>query len=303
MNYKIVYHLLPWEIDYALLTYTQFKKSKYHLTEDDTIEISACLNLSSYLIDWDNSKLPKQFFIDKFNQLSNLLVDYKYTPKIYDGDELYGHLDFQRESVSKEVDYYISLCPDMYFSEYLLTYLITSSKKVPNKYFVITPEINKLWDGTWDEISNENVEATYDTWNQVDIYDVRYNSKVSEQDIELNETQKSKWAGWFDLYSKSFFEELCPIQDDWKGYGPHDWYSLMITEHVKEQGVDFQQWVLRGESIFEYSVGPLLDGGFSKYYKDLLTLKEIPNQREIFESNMKEYLNRGVAKLKEKNII
>jgi hypothetical protein len=94
MNYKIIYHLMPWEIDYALLTYTQLKKSKYHLTEDDTIEISACLNLSSYLIDWDNSKLPKQFFIDKFNQLSNLLVDYKYTPKIYDGDELYGHLDF-----------------------------------------------------------------------------------------------------------------------------------------------------------------------------------------------------------------
>jgi hypothetical protein len=50
----------------------------------------------------------------------------------------------------------------------------------------------------------------------------------------------------------------------------------MITEHVKEQGVDFQQWVLRGESIFEYSVGPLLDGGFSKYYKDLLTIKDVP---------------------------
>ena len=197
----------------------------------------------------------------------------------------------------------MNVCPDMYFSEYLLTYLISSSKKVPNKYFVITPEINKLWDGTWDEISNENVEATYDTWNQVDIYDVRYNSKVSEQDIELNETQKSKWAGWFDLYSKSFFEELCPIQDNWKGYGPHDWYSLMITEYVKQQGVDFQQWVLRGESIFEYSVGPLLDGGFSKYYKDLLIINDVPNQREVFESKMKEYLDRGLGKLKEKNII
>jgi hypothetical protein len=150
MNYKIIYHLMPWEIDYALLTYTQLKKSKYHLTEDDTIEISACLNLSSYLINWDSSKLPKQFFIDKFNQLSNLLIDYKYTPKIYDGDELYGHLDFQRESVSPEVDFYMNICPDMYFSEYLLTYLISSSKQVPNKYFVITPEINKLWDGTWD---------------------------------------------------------------------------------------------------------------------------------------------------------
>jgi hypothetical protein len=100
MNYKIISHLMPWEIDYAHLMFTQLKKSKYHLTEDDNIEIEVCLNLTSYLINWNDSKLPKQFFIDKFNQLSNLLVDYKYTPKIYDGDELYGHLDFQRESVS-----------------------------------------------------------------------------------------------------------------------------------------------------------------------------------------------------------
>ena len=149
---------MPWEIDYSMLSFTQFKKSKYHLTEDDTIEVSACLNLSSYLIDWENSKLPKQFFIDKFNQLSKLLVDYKYTPKIYDGDELYGHLDFQRESVSKEVDFYINVCPDMYFSEYLLSYLISASKQAPNKYFVITPEINKLWDGTWDEISKKTLK-------------------------------------------------------------------------------------------------------------------------------------------------
>ena len=56
MNYKVIYHLMPWEVDYLLLSFTQFKKSKDHLTENDNIEISVCLNLSSYLIDWDNSK-------------------------------------------------------------------------------------------------------------------------------------------------------------------------------------------------------------------------------------------------------
>ncbi len=57
---------MPWEIDYALLTFTQLKKSKYHLPDNVNITIDSALNLSSYLIDWDESKLPKEFFIEKF---------------------------------------------------------------------------------------------------------------------------------------------------------------------------------------------------------------------------------------------
>jgi hypothetical protein len=77
----------------------------------------------------------------------------------------------------------------------------------------------------------------------------------------------------------------------------------MLTEHIKSQGVDFQQYILRGQTIFEYSVGPLKNGGFSKYYKDLLILNIIPNQREQFELKMQEYLQRGIQQLKNKNIL
>jgi hypothetical protein len=73
---------------------------------------------------------------------------------------------------------------------------------------LLHPEIINYGMDTWDEISNSKFEATYDTWNKVDIYDIRYNSKVSEKDIELNETKKSKWAGWFDLYSKSIMKNF-----------------------------------------------------------------------------------------------
>ena len=85
MNIKITYHIMPWEIDYALLTFTQLKKSKYHLSEGTNIIIDSVLNLSSYTIDWNKSKLPKEFFIEKYNQISNLLIDYTHNQKIYDG--------------------------------------------------------------------------------------------------------------------------------------------------------------------------------------------------------------------------
>jgi hypothetical protein len=297
---------MPWEIDYALLTFIQLKKSKYHLSKDVNIIIDSCLNLSSYNINWEESKIPKEFFIEKYNQTSELLSDYKHNKQIYTGDKLYGHLELQREGISHEIDHYMGICPDMYFSEYTIPYLVESAKQISNKYFVITPEISKLWDWTWDEITSpQYLNISYDSWNKVDIFDIRYNSKISNKEISLRTIQKNKWAGWCDLYNKAFFEELCPIHNDWTGYGPWDWYSMMLTEYAKQNGVDFQQYALQGETIFEYSVGPLKNeniNGFSKYYKDMLVLNDIPNQRQQFESKMQEYLQKGIQHLKNKNI-
>lgn len=304
MTYKILYHFMPWEIDYALLSFSQLKKSKYHLPSDVNVEIETVLNLSSYIINWEESKLPKDFFIKKYNQISNLLIDYIHNKKTYEGEDLYGHLDFQRDSISSTTDFYLNICPDMYFSEHLLSLLIQSSQQIHNKYFVITPEISKLWDSTWDEITNEKyLNIPYAQWNEMDTFLLRNDLKTDPSDILLASTNRHKWAGWFDLYNKQMWEELCPIQDEWKGYGPHDWYSLILTEHLKPMGVDFQQYVLRGQTIFEYSVGPLKNGGFSNYYKDLIHLNKIENQRQQFESKMNEYLQKGIQQLKNKNII
>ena len=304
MHYKIIYHCMPWELDYALLTFTQLKKSSYYLSGEDTIEISPVLNLSSYLVDWDKSKLSKDLLKARFSEYLKLLKNYKVNASIYEGDKLYGHLDHQREAVSEEVDFYINICPDMYFSEQLLALLIQSSKQIENKYFVITPEISKMWDSTWDEITNPDwLNIDYDKWDEVDIFDIRAKMKTKEMGITLDPTMKSKWAGWFDLYNKAMYEELCPIQDDWQGYGPHDWYSLMITEFCKARNVNFQQYVMRGQTIFEHPVGPFKDGGYTKIYKELLHINDVPNQREVFEANMKMYIDRGLKTLQEKGIL
>jgi hypothetical protein len=43
--------------------------------------------------------------------------------------------------------------------------------------------------------------------------------------------------------------------------------------------------------------------GFSKYYKDMLKLNSVPNQREQFEFKMQEYLQKGIQQLRNKKII
>jgi hypothetical protein len=289
MNIKIAYHIMPWEIDYALLTFTQLKKSKYHLPLDVNITIDSVLNLSSYLINWEESKLPKEYFIDKYNQISNLLINYKHNKKIYDGNELYGHLDLQRESISPEIEYYITICPDMYFNEHLLAYMIEGARLINNQCFVITPQISKLWDDSWDILVNPLYQnIPYETWYEEDTFDIIYNDVNLEQNIKLTPINQSKYAGWFDLYNKNFYEKLVPVWDDWKGYGSWDWYTLLVTEKYKQLGGDFQQYLLEGKTIFEYSIGPLKEG-FSSYYKKLLHLNNIPDQKENFKNKVFEY--------------
>ena len=154
MNIKLLSHIMPWDIDYALLMAIQLKKSHYYLSSDVNITIDLELNLTSYLYNWEESKIPKDYFIDKFNTLLLLLNDYKVNTFIYEGDQKYGHLDQQKNIISPETDYYIGVCPDTYFSEYTLNYMIELARQVTNKYFVITPQISKVGDEDWDKIVN-----------------------------------------------------------------------------------------------------------------------------------------------------
>jgi len=308
MNIKVKIHLMPWEIDHALMTFTQLKKSFYYLPKDVNVTIETVLNLSSKFINWDKSLLPKDFFKTKYNDLSLLLNDYNHIKRIYEGDEVYGYLNLQRESISPEIDYYIGICPDFYFSEHLLTLLIESAKLIPNKYFVITPQIYKRWDHTWDEITDDNyLDIPYNEWENYDVYQIRHQLKLNNKDTSLIPVQKNKWAWWFDLYNKEFYENLCPVHDDWNGYGPWDWYSMMLSEYAKHNiGLDFQQYQLKGQTILDLSGGPLKDMGFTSYYKKFLTLipnDAPPSQRDKFEARMQEYLSKGIKMLNEKNII
>ena len=201
----------------------------------------------------------------------------------------------------------MGICPDMYFSEYLITYLIEASKQITNKYFLVSPQIPRLSDSSWDVLINPEYETSpYTDWGNIDVYDVRHNSKKSSQNIYLEPTKTNKWAGWCDFYNDAFVNDLVPVQENWSGYGPWDWYGMTILNYCKKYNLDFQQYILRGETICEYSSGPLRISGnnnLSKPYKDLLILNNTPNQRKAFESNMESYVIKGIKMLQDKNII
>ena len=302
MNITLVYHIMPWEIDYALLTFKQLKRSKYYLPANTNIKIRSALNLSSYLIDWDSSKLPKEYFIEKYKTLSILLRDYNHESYVYDGDKLWGHLDLQQKALEDSADYYMGVSPDIYFSEHLLSYIVQAAQAVPNKYFVLTPQICRMWDDSWEVITHPKfaVGPHYGWQETVDIFDIDYYLHTSGEAISTSTINELKWAGWFDLYSKAFYEDLVRVPNEWHGYGAWDYYGLIISEHAKQIGLDFQQYRLNGQIIFEYSVGPLRNNdvhGFSNYYKNLITRKDISKQRDEFNRNLPIFIERKLKQL------
>ena len=279
---------MPWEVDYALLQFMQLKKSSQHLSADDKISFHIGLNLSNYIIDWDNSKLPKEYFKNKFNALLKMLDWAEVNVTIYEGDELWGHLDLEKKQIDSKTDYYMSLCPDMWFHEHALFYIIESAKQIKDKYFIITPEIHKLWDWTWDELVNKNYQdVSYDDWNKSDIFEIQ--SRVLDEPY-LKEATRFKWAGWFDLYSKGYVEEIGIIPDDWKGYGPWDYFGMLISDIAVKNGTPVKEYILKNQIIFEYHPDKNDKSNFADYYKDMLVLKPIENQRQVVESKFPYYI-------------
>lgn len=243
-------HIMPWEIDYAMLSFAQLKKSQNYLPEEANVEFECVLNLSNYAVDWDKSVLPKEYFIKKYNDISKNFDRIKINNRIVYSDTLYGHLDLQREVSAPHIDYYLSVCPDIYFGEYLIPYIIESTKAIPNKNFILTPQTTKRWDPSWDVLVNSNfLNIPYSRCFDLDCYKVDY---VNSSPPELVPFNGFKFAGWMDCYSKEIWEKLCPVWDEWSGYGSLDTYMMFTLSLLKQKGYDVQQYILKNQVISEY---------------------------------------------------
>ena len=68
MTTQTIIHLFPHEIDWFEWQAKQLKAGSYYL--EDKVVIDVTLNLN--LVNWDKSQIPKQYFIDKFNQIKQI---------------------------------------------------------------------------------------------------------------------------------------------------------------------------------------------------------------------------------------
>lgn len=303
---------MPWEIDHFLLVVDKLKQSSYFVNLEDKIYIDTALNLSDGVIDWENSKLPKEYFIEKYNTINNIFSDkFIHKPFIYEGNQVYGHLNLQRDAIQENIDYYITLCPDISFTETTLVHLIEAAKQIKNKYFIVTPEIFKSWDDTWDGLVNDKFQdIPYTECIEHDIHEIHDQMLELNNNVRIEKLNGFKFAGWFDLFSKETYENAFKMPEEWNGYGPWDLYALNLSYILRQNKVDIQQYVIKNQVIWFYDSGCLsnkeeygTDGQLKLSIKKFLNIKKDRNsQRVDINSNMVTYLNQWVKYAKENNI-
>jgi len=243
--------------------------------------------LSNAIIDWNKSKLEKDFFINKFHSILEILSNsYNVEWEIYEGSNPVGHLDVEKKLFERysEFDGILSLCPDVHFHETLLSSMFSAFEAVNNEFVVITPQTHRLWDKNWDEMVNDQCEnLDYENYKQIDVYDVEWITEMNLNNISTYEIKNYRWSGWCDLRSSKLVE-LFPPPKSWTGYGPYDTYLMVVLKNYNKinKWFDFKQYCIKNQVIGKYS-----NHNFKNFYKEYLVFNDIKgDKRAKYESEL-----------------
>ena len=241
MKYCISIFCLPHEIDDLELTLNQMKKAFRYVDEQNFI-LDITLALTGELTLWEQSKIPIDYFTHKYEKLRKSCdwITNKYF-RVEQNSEVLGCVS-KRRKVWKEhqnVDYHIWLDTDIIFDERTLAYIDSSIQSL-NKdypYAVVSPEIVKVWDNTWDCLVNEqflNEPLDYQKTNDPYL-DCGIKGDIGIETINNttpNQPRMKFAGGWFTCISKKLLDRIT-VPDSLGHYGLEDTFIMWGSDKLK----------------------------------------------------------------------
>jgi len=243
---QVIIHLLPHEIDWFEWQAKQLKIGSCYI--EDKIIVDITLNLN--LVDWDNSQIPKQYFIDKFYQIKQLFDWCETIFEIDENNKCLGIDDKRRNSIRKyNPDNFIYLDCDIIFKPETLALLISSAKTTNDDYYIISPQTPRLWDFTWDVlVNNVYLNEQYGFEKIIDPYSIL---NTDYGDIFLSPINVFKFGGgWFNLISSKLLK-FTDIPDSFGPYGIDDTYVMYCCDIMKQKQLKPQQYIISNLVIAE----------------------------------------------------
>jgi hypothetical protein len=244
VKYCISIFCLPHEIDDLENTLTQLHKALQYV-DSSNFYVDITLGLSGELNLWKASKIPMDYFFKKYDKLRKnfdcIPTENKFF-RIEQNSDVLGCVSKRRKTwiEHKDVDYHIWLDTDIIFDERTLAYIDSSIKSIDEEYpySIVTPEIVKVWDNTWDCLVN------YDFLNQPLDYQKTnnpYKDSGIKGDISVetiynnipNQPAMKFAGGWFTCISKKLLDEVT-VPDSLGHYGLEDTYIMWWCEHHQE---------------------------------------------------------------------
>jgi hypothetical protein len=249
--------IMPNEIDDLERLLGDLNKASKHI-DGKNYELYLALTVDDYLVDWENSKLDKQFFIDRFNALKPL-TEWAGKATFNHRADIMGCTSLRRIAHKECTDatHFIWLDTDIIFDEKILFYIeqgIDAIGESISKY-VIGPECVKIWDSTWDCLVNENFLTKEEGYCKINnpFVDAGEYGDVSLETVINNVPGQPRMkfgGGWFNCLSKALLDRA-PLPESMGHYGPDDTYIMWASEKLNQNGEGIYQFKLKNQVVCE----------------------------------------------------
>ncbi len=291
MKLKISIFILPQEIDLFEYIMIQLKRNSIYLNSLEVI-IDATLCTSPKLTNWNASTLTPEYFVKKLHSLSKYADWCTYIPSVEHGNSILGCVSKRRESIKDNtVDAHMWLDCDMIFSDYTFYYIEAALQTLQNaghKYYILTPEIMKIWDNTWDSITNKlYIEKPLKYHLTADVFKETSTAIDSDAERTVEAIEQFKFAGgWLTILSAPL-AELVQIPDSLGHYGLEDFF-VMEACNILRSVIPVSQFVLKNVLVAENH--KYRD---DSYITDLIRVHDVKDEyRNIAWSHITEELNK-----------
>lgn len=283
MNGVISIFSLPHEREDIIQTLTLLNENLENLSEDIKISLDLTYCLSPELLS-EPPRVVERLEREFMRKITPLVQKFEErTIRIEKGSEILGCVSQRRNTYREfpDMDFYIWLDPDLYFLPETLFYLTEGFRSIkelnPNSPIILTPQVPKLWDYTWDvlvhpKFRNEKFGYCY----EIDPKKVVF----IDEEVSMEESPIHKFGGgWMSLLSREIMEEI-GVPEELGHYGMEDTY---IMWKMRER--EYKQYILQGVVVAEdYKTLP------SKSIKKTMKLRDRKDE-------MRKYAQSGFQKL------
>tara|TARA_Y100001938_G_scaffold150629_1_gene242526 strand:+ start:1502 stop:2416 length:915 start_codon:yes stop_codon:yes gene_type:complete len=273
----IVTHVMPWELDQFVELSAQLKRNSYYL-QQMKVTLDVTLNLSDDIVDWKNSKLPMEYFQEKFDGIIKLYDWCEINHKTISSGN-YGCVTARVDSTYNYEDCLMMwIDPDVILSDLSLMIYENVINSVNSDMFVVCPQTSKWGDPSWDPITHDrHINKPYEFHKDFDVYEINKFTNEDYQNISVYENNPTKFAGGLcatfpNKLLRRLFDHL---PKDVPGYGIEDYYIMVGIDNLKRLGKDVKQYVIKNLLIAEN----IKYNNLIEYTKNYLTLKVTRQQQ------------------------
>lgn len=258
MRIVISIFTLPHEIDDLETILTQLRRASKYLSGNHEWVLDVSMCIANDMVDWKRSALPKSYFIDKLLKLS---AHSDWCAKYFTASEdIKGCVSHRKHTLETQetADYYIWLDTDIVFDEKTLSYmeetLIAINDVYP--YTIITPEIVRVSDSTWDCLVNEKYLTKplgYHLTNNPYI-DCGVKGEVTLElvnNVIENQPRCKFNGGWFTCLSGQLLRRI-GIPETFSHYGFEDTFIMWAIEKlITTTDIEMYQFKIKNLVICE----------------------------------------------------